>query len=205
MQLTHGVFRPRESCLMKDEKSAFCEPCREALVLALAAKVKPFAFSAQQRGNRIHLTVTSIVPGPVRAKWFLGSQALSQGRAEVVIAKAQLSWRRSWVTAEVHDATPFVRKDQGQVLREIYQWKLGHGWGDSVRVKQSRRRPSSIPGSLSNPVLGRWPALRYPNSDSAALIKTTNNRGRVESVNTPSIAARSPGIVTALRSSTGTR
>ena len=68
----------------------FCEPCREAMVLALSKKVVPFDFHVEERDDGFALNFTHIVPGPVRARWFVGNRQVSQGADRIFVSRDQI-------------------------------------------------------------------------------------------------------------------
>lgn len=177
LYLPKNMYRPRSSCLMR-HSDTFCEPCREAMVLALSKKVVPFDFHVEERDDGFALNFTHIVPGPVRARWFVGNRQVSQGADRIFVSRDQIGRLGTAVDAELQDATAFVRKDSQRVLIHGYEWRLRKPFiGNDLMVTRSRRRArrSNVvmrwAQSTFNPLLGDWSEQRRLDRDTEALLE----------------------------------
>lgn len=169
LHLKSDMYRPRFSCLMATGYQ-FCEVCREVHVLALSEHVKPYTWHKDIGKTSTRLSFKTIVPGPVRSKWYVGRKLVAENVSALDLGRKDVSgWGGSWVRVEVQDFTSYVRKDSKQVLVHTHEWLVSRK-GDGTKVKWERvrgtRRTNTGPRHHRSSrqelerLYGRWQDLR---------------------------------------------
>ncbi len=113
------MFRPRRRCCMRDNQAAFCEPCRQALVLGLARHARPTTLEVDAAAGVLRVR-TSLPPADLRVT--------PERRGD------------GWVVA-VEDATPWVRGDRGPLGE-----RLEVAGPDGLRVEVAAA-PAAVPAA----------------------------------------------------------
>jgi hypothetical protein len=166
-------YRPVPNCLMRNGQ-VMCPICNERAILKLSEAVVPYAFLKETKNGETVCRFESIVPGPVRAYWFLDGTQVSKGYAKIRIKSENMKKGRQTLKVEVQDATAMVRKDDDQTLLHSYQWDLKKDSnGVSVRGEKLRKDRDGILGWFQarfNPLEHSWPELYNEGYDRDALV-----------------------------------
>jgi hypothetical protein len=132
---TNGWYRPKLDCIMNHPSfGEYCEVCREALVLSLYRKVRPVDAWSPAATN---LQITSAQPPTfslslagssspsLAVQWFTNGAPVSNGtNATLTVAPSTFGQGNCVLIAVVHDATPLVRTDPGNLLSQTVTWQL---------------------------------------------------------------------------------
>lgn len=118
-----GVYRPRKSmCRMRYFRNdPFCEPCREAIVLALHDMTTPNLVQRRREGASSRFALTSVIPeGTLRVRWSAegGGTRLSallreanRRGATTLRVRDELLESPAQLRLAVRDVTPWVRAE----------------------------------------------------------------------------------------------
>lgn len=138
MQRQRGWYRPSESCLMRDHSVPFCAVCREAIVLRLSQRTRPFEVKLTRVDqDTVRLAIESRIPGPVRVTWLRNGFEVMQGPTAVMLTRDNQPWGTSDLEVVIEDATPFVRNDPNEwtVFRVRFELEKGQVWTKGLKVR----------------------------------------------------------------------
>lgn len=157
LHMSRGWHRPSETCLMRDEAAPFCVVCREAIILRLSQRSRPFELEVRRLDrDTVHLQVRTWIPGGGGARWSLGKNGhyTEVDGGVFVLRRGDASWGQSELELLVGDRSEWIRNDpmewslwrvrfvvdKGQVWtkgiklsRPLFEPKREHGGEDLVR------------------------------------------------------------------------
>lgn len=141
LRFERGWLRPSETCLMRDERAPFCVVCREALVLRLSQRTRPYEVSVERVDtDTVRLSVRTLVPGPARVAWVRNGLVTTEGPT-CVVSRRGLPWGESELELIVEDRTPWVKKDALGWTTFRARFRLWKGWLWSKGVEVEGPRP----------------------------------------------------------------
>ncbi len=128
-----GVFRPAPNCLMRELDIPFCSVCAEAMVkqfstmsLLIDAPDPAGMVVIPGKGPSV-FTATIPALSDLVFSWAVDGQPIEGSSKSLGIdpSKLNLADGPHTVTLTVVDATPLVRNDPSDVMRESYTWNVG--------------------------------------------------------------------------------
>lgn len=161
---TSGWYRPAFDCCMKSQQVGFCPVCQEALVLAIYGKTRPLE-SRSPATNTLTVTTPQMLAfslnllqpatHTLNIQWRTNNIAVGGATNPVFnLWPAQLGNGTNKVAAEVWDATPLVRTDPKNRLKQTNVWTLNQ----NVPVMQIDSLKWLTNGSFTLRVTGTAPA-----------------------------------------------
>lgn len=127
-----GWYRPRLNCKMRDINYDYCEVCREALIRSFYKKVRPIQGISPTQTNlgsviaeTLVFSVTPLAPpaGQMSIQWSLDGTAVTGAISNTYrLNSGSLTNGTHSVAVQVRDATPMVRTDADQRLRQTTNW-----------------------------------------------------------------------------------
>lgn len=138
MARSRGWYRPSETCLMRDHFAPFCAVCREAIVLRLSQRTRPFEVRVTRVDrDTVRVAVVSRIPGPVRVTWFRNGFEVTTGPTAVMLTRDNQPWGTSELEVVIEDATPWVRNDPNEwtVHRVRFELEKGQVWTRGLKVR----------------------------------------------------------------------
>jgi len=144
-----GAFRPTDSGCVMNSGTEFCVVCREQVVLSIYRHVRPVERAdpepgalvidpQEQKSRTFEVEVLKPASRQLEVTWTLNgseirgtSRELRDGkvveRLELAIEEVKIApGYRAVVTARVRDTTPWVLRDDGDLLEQRVTWTLEH-------------------------------------------------------------------------------
>ena len=129
---TTGWYRPKLDCLMNHLYAPFCEVCRETLVLAFYAHVRPVdSFHplstnlslVSTQSSSFSLSVLAPSTHSLQVQWSADGVDIPGGTNSYLVLGPQSPGLHT-LTAVVTDPTGYVRNDPSSRLRQVVTWSL---------------------------------------------------------------------------------
>lgn len=129
-----GWYRPKLDCLMRSYGGVpFCEVCRETMVLSLYRKVRPVDGFTPANTNlfitspqSLNFTLVTLQPTTHRlsVQWSTNGTPMAGATNTTFVLPALPGNGNYSVKADVLDATPLVRSDPTNLLRQTVTWTV---------------------------------------------------------------------------------
>jgi hypothetical protein len=130
-----GVYRPKQSCKMKDLGSEFCSVCAEQFVRSIWTADNIQMVEATQPPQKavqsascdpitFEVTVPPIEPSTYRFKWSVDGKPVTETKSSVKLLPAELKQGAHLVQVAIEDATELVRTDPSRLLTDQFVWDL---------------------------------------------------------------------------------